>query len=159
MVQITTSGTLILDESSGNTENDTNLANADPTLAISSDFYDYLEDNDLLDDIIEEAKGLSISVDPEGSAISALNFTKTDGTPFSTTVGTQVFDTISGQPVQTIGGENVYLFATSDPDIIVAKDESDNLVAIFYLNDAANNLSATVEMVSYQALDHPAATK
>src|SRR5687768_5324916 len=122
MVQITTIGTLILDESAGNTEDDTNLTNADPTLAISAAFYSYLNTNSLLSGIIEEAKGLSITVDPEGSNISALGFTKADGTPFSTTVGTQVVDTISGLPVKTIGGEDVYLFATTDPDIIVAKD-------------------------------------
>ena len=150
MVAITTTGTLILDEtSSTNTESDCNFSD------LHLDFRTWLTANTTLANILEEAKGLTITVDPEGAAVSGLGFSKADGTAFSTSVGTKVVDTISGLDVKTISGKDVFLFAVAgDPDLLVAKDSDGALVAVFFLNDAANNLSASVEMVSFQALEH-----
>jgi hypothetical protein len=153
MVDVSTSGTLIHDESATNQNSDVNFSD------LSAAFQSYLTTNSLTTGIIEEAKGLTITVAAEGSTVTNLFFSDASGNPLPTSgTGIQVFDTLHPDggggylPLQTKDGENIYLFGDStNPDIAIAKDASGDIVAIFYLNDPTN-LSATVEMVQYQAL-------
>ena len=99
-----------------------------------------------------------VTVNPDGATINDLFFSDPDGNAFS---GDQVFidNDPLGDPLQTVDGDDIYLWSLGDGDIVIATTSDQfglgEVVAAFYLNDAADNLSATIEMVTFIPLDHP----
>jgi hypothetical protein len=83
-----------------------------------------------------------------GETISNLLFSDSSG------------NALAGQQVagmHTLDGGNVYLWSNGDFAIATtsATAGAGRVVAAFYLNEAANHLSAQVQMVTFEALQHP----
>jgi len=164
MATITINDTLILDQTAGLQDDDTALDNT--LLGLTAAFRTTL--NGLAGDLALSAGQLAyaasvkgavstagyVTVDPEGGDITNLFFSDPDGNFFN---GDQVI--YNGSPLQTIDGANIYLWSLGDGDIVLATTSSTintgDVVAAFYLNDAVDNLSATIEMVTFIPLDHP----
>ncbi|PZV38975.1 DUF5801 repeats-in-toxin domain-containing protein [Mesorhizobium kowhaii] len=164
MAIITINGTLILDQSSGLTDNDTAITN---TLSgLSSAFQTFL--NGLAGDLalsaaqlayaddVEAAKSAAnlVTVNPEGATISKLSFSDPSGAPLD---GDQVI--FNGSPLQTVDGDAIYLHSYANGTIVLATTSATegvgDVVAAFYLNAAGDKLSASVEMVTFEAIAHP----
>jgi hypothetical protein len=98
-----------------------------------------------------------VTVTPDGSTISDLFFSDKDGKALD---GDQVF--LSGStPLTTVSGQNIYLWSFGDVVLAttsnVAASKGD-VVAAFYLNEATNHLSASIEMVTFIPIAHPVNT-
>lgn len=96
-----------------------------------------------------------VTVSADGAAITNLFFSDPDGHALN---GDQVI--YDGSPLKTIDGDDIFLWSLGDGDIVIATTSSvsatdGEVVAAFYLDDAADNLSATIQMVTFIALDHP----
>jgi hypothetical protein len=104
------------------------------------------------------SSSLSLTVNPQGSIVDDLFFSRPNGTLLS---GDQVFIS-AGVPLQTLGGDNIYLHSYDNGNIVLATTSatggSGEVVAAFYLNETSNHLSATVQMVTFMPLKHPDAT-
>ncbi|UWQ00477.1 hypothetical protein K3X44_07905 [Aliiroseovarius crassostreae] len=87
-----------------------------------------------------------VTVDPEGSSITNLYFSDTNGDPLD---GDQVVG------LTTIDGEDVFLWSISDNMVIATTgDVNATVVAAFYLNTSGDNLSAEIEMVTFEPFTH-----
>jgi hypothetical protein len=86
-----------------------------------------------------------------GETVSDLFFSDSSGNPLS---GAQVAG------MQTLDGSNVYLWSSGNFAIATTSATlgQGQIVAAFYLNEAANHLSAQVQMVTFTALKHPVTT-
>jgi hypothetical protein len=161
---ISINDTLILDQTSGIQDDDGALA-AD-LLTLATPFRTALLG--LVGDLALSAGQLSfaasakgafssanyVTVNPDGATINDLFFSDPDGNAFD---GDQVI--YNGSPLQTVNGDNIYLWSLGDGDIVIATTSGTSgvgdVVAAFYLDDAANFLSATIQMVTFIPLDHP----
>jgi hypothetical protein len=99
-----------------------------------------------------------VTVTPTASeTINDLYFSDASGAALN---GQQVFS--NGVAMQTLGGDNVYLWSNGDYAIAATRDpithNAVRVVAAFYLNEAANHLTAQVQMVTFEALSHPITT-
>ncbi|RWM27857.1 hypothetical protein, partial [Mesorhizobium sp.] len=160
-------GTLTLDQSSGSQGDDTAIT-SDLT-GLSTTFKDFL--NGLTGDLQLSAGQLSfaddveaavsgagfVTVNPDGATISKLFFSDSSGNAFD---GDQVI--YNGSPLQTINGENIYFHSYANGTIVLATtsatEGAGDVVAAFYLNVAGDNLSASIEMVTFEAIAHPDST-
>jgi hypothetical protein len=163
-ITITIHDTLILDQSAGLQDDDVAIA-ADLT-GLSSAFRTFLLG--LAGDLTLSGAQLAyadtveaaisgpgyVTVDAGGAAVTDLFFSDPDGNAFD---GDQVI--YNGSPLQTVGGDFIYLWSQGDGDIVLATTSATlgagDVVAAFYLNDAADSLSASIEMVTFIALAHP----
>ncbi|ESY67623.1 hypothetical protein X742_13870 [Mesorhizobium sp. LNHC232B00] len=161
-------GTLTLDQTSGAQSGDTAIS-SDLT-GLSTAFKDFL--NGLTGDLqlsagqfafadnVEAAvsgAGL-VTVTPDGATISKLFFSDGSGNALD---GDQVI--YNGSPLLTVdGSQPIYLHSYANGTIVLATTSATegvgDVVAAFYLNAAGNNLSASVEMVTFQAIAHPDTT-
>ena len=103
---------------------------------------------------------LSLTVDAEGSDVDDLFFSAPDGTLFN---GDQVFiNADPTKPLMTTGGDSIYLHSYDGGNIVLATTSatagSGEVVAAFYLNEATDHLSATIQTVTFMAIEHPDAT-
>jgi hypothetical protein len=126
-----------------------------------------LDDRGAFADLVEGAKSAAnfVTVDPEGSNVTNLFFSDPGGSAFD---GDQVFlDGVGGSdPMKAIVGgslQSVYLWSITDDFVIATtsgtKDGNGKIqgdvVAAFFLKEAGNHLSASVEMVTFLPLFHP----
>ncbi|MER8935370.1 DUF5801 repeats-in-toxin domain-containing protein [Mesorhizobium opportunistum] len=161
-------GTLTLDQTSGAQSGDTAIS-SDLT-GLSTAFKGFL--NGLTGDLQLSAGQLAfadnveaavsgaglVTVNPDGATISKLFFSDDSGAPLD---GDQVI--FNGSPLLTVdGGQSIYLHSYANGTIVLATTSATegvgDVVAAFYLNAAGNNLSASVEMVTFQAIAHPDTT-
>ncbi|RWD46065.1 MAG: hypothetical protein EOS36_32075, partial [Mesorhizobium sp.] len=160
-------GTLILDQSSGPQDDDTAISN--DLTGLSTIFKDYL--TNLAGDLQLSAGQLSfagdveaavsgagfVTVNPDGATISKLFFSDASGDPLD---GDQVI--YNGSPLKTADGDSIYLHSYANGTIVLATTSATegvgDVVAAFYLNVAGDNLSASIEMVTFEAIAHPDAT-
>ncbi|RUW74621.1 DUF5801 repeats-in-toxin domain-containing protein, partial [Mesorhizobium sp. M1E.F.Ca.ET.063.01.1.1] len=160
-------GTLTLDQSSGSQGDDTAIT-SDLT-GLSTTFKNFL--NGLTGDLQLSAGQLSfaddveaavsgagfVTVNPDGATISKLFFSDSSGNAFD---GDQVI--YNGSPLQTVDGDNIYLHSYANGTIVLATtsatEGAGDVVAAFYLNAAGDNLSASIEMVTFEAIAHPDST-
>jgi hypothetical protein len=103
---------------------------------------------------------LSLTVNAQGSDVDDLFFSAPDGTLFD---GDQVFiNADPTKPLQTTSGSNIYLHSYDGGNIVLATTSSTagagEVVAAFYLNEAGDHLSATIQTVTFMAIEHPDAT-
>jgi hypothetical protein len=86
-----------------------------------------------------------------GETISNLMFSDSSGAALDG-------DVVAG--MHTLDGGNVYLWSSGDFCIATtsATAGAGRIVAAFYLNEAANHLSAQVQMVTFEPLQHPVTT-
>ncbi|HEU4695863.1 MAG TPA: DUF5801 repeats-in-toxin domain-containing protein [Sphingomicrobium sp.] len=86
-----------------------------------------------------------------GETISNLMFSESSGAALDG-------DVVAG--MHTLDGGNVYLWSSGDFCIATtsATAGAGRIVAAFYLNEAANHLSAQVQMVTFEPLQHPVTT-
>lgn len=101
---------------------------------------------------------LSLTVDAEGSDVDDLFFSDGTGQLLD---GDQVFIS-AGVPLKTLSGSNVYFHSYDDGNIVLATTSATSgagdVVAAFYLNESPDHLSASIQMVTFMALDHPVDT-
>ena len=96
-----------------------------------------------------------VTVNNDGATVTDLFFSNSSGALF--TGEKVVYD---GNDLKTIDGDNIYLHSIGDGDIVLATTSATagqgKVVAAFYLDDTGtNNLSASIQMVTFIALDHP----
>ncbi|QOF74510.1 hypothetical protein IG197_29690 (plasmid) [Aminobacter sp. SR38] len=167
MATIEITDTLILDQSSGVQDDDTVVSN--DLTGLSTFFKDFLlglgGDLELsagqlayADDVEASVSGPAlVTVTPDGGTISELFFSDLNGDPLD---GDQVF--FNGNPLQTVDGDNIYFHSFEGGKIVLATTSpiagQGDVVAAFYLNAAGDNLSASIEMVTFEAIAHPDAT-
>ncbi|WP_439502020.1 DUF5801 repeats-in-toxin domain-containing protein [Aminobacter ciceronei] len=167
MATIEITDTLILDQSSGVQDDDTVVSN--DLTGLSTFFKDFLlglggnlelsaGQLAYADDVEASVSGPSlVTVTPDGGTISALFFSDLNGDPLD---GDQVF--FNGNPLQTVDGDNIYFHSFEGGKIVLATTSAiageGDVVAAFYLNAAGDNLSASIEMVTFEAIAHPDAT-
>ncbi|MER8587244.1 hypothetical protein NKH19_18800, partial [Mesorhizobium sp. M1338] len=164
-------GTLTLDQSSGQqTLLDGNDTVIDSNLTgLSSAFQTFLNGlaGDLLlsagqrayaDDVEAAVSGAGlVTVNPDGATISKLFFSDGSGAPLD---GDQVI--FNGSPLLTVDGDAIYLHSYANGTIVLATTSATegvgDVVAAFYLKAAGDNLSAGIEMVTFEAIAHPDVT-
>ncbi|TJV69380.1 MAG: hypothetical protein E5X76_25510 [Mesorhizobium sp.] len=167
MTTIDINGTLTLDQTSGLQDDDIAISN--DLTGLSTPFRSFLNGltGDLqlsaaqlsfADDVEAAASGASfVTVNPDGATISNLFFSDGSGNAFD---GDQVI--YNGNALQTINGENIYLHSYANGTIVLATTSATegvgDVVAAFYLNTAADSLSASIEMVTFEAIAHPDST-
>ncbi|PBB65096.1 hypothetical protein CK228_29950, partial [Mesorhizobium sp. WSM4312] len=165
---ITINGTLILDQTSGQQTpvdgNDTVIGS--DLSGLSSAFQTFLNglagelqlsagQRAYADDVeaAVSAAGL-VTVNPDGATISKLFFSDGSGAPLD---GDQVI--FNGSPLQTVDGDAIYLHSYANGTIVLATTSAieglGDVVAAFYLKAAGDNLSASIEMVTFEAIAHP----
>jgi hypothetical protein len=95
-----------------------------------------------------------VTVNAGGETVNDLFFSDPTGALFD---GDQVF--YNGSALQTVGGANIYFWSLGGNLVIATTSASSatagEVVAAFYLDEAANHLSAGVQMVTFIPLDHP----
>lgn len=173
--EITINGTLTLDQTSGLQDDDDAIGNnvaGDPSLSnLSEAFINFLGDTsltalnvnvltaaqkDFADDVEAVISGANfVTVTQNSATISDLFFSDANGDPLD---GDQVFLADGVTPLQTVDGDNIYLWSFGD--FVLATTSSDpgdkgDVVAAFYLNEANNHLSASIEYVTFIPLAHP----
>ncbi|TIV96212.1 MAG: hypothetical protein E5V85_18640, partial [Mesorhizobium sp.] len=160
-------GTLILDQTSGPQDDDTAISN--DLTGLSTTFKDFLNGltGDLqlsaaqfsfADDVEAAVSGAGfVTVNPDSATISKLFFSDASGDPLD---GDQVI--YNGSPLKTADGDNIYLHSYANGTIVLATtsaiEGAGDVVAAFYLNVAGDNLSASIEMVTFEAIAHPVTT-
>ena len=101
---------------------------------------------------------LGVTVNPQGSTVDDLFFSAPDGSLLN---GDQVFIS-PGVPLQTLGGSSIFLHSYDNGNIVLATtsatEGAGSVVAAFYLDEAVNHLSASIQTVTFTALKHPNAT-
>ncbi len=162
---------LILDQSAGLQDNDVNLDfvdTASPSDPLTGAGYHAtflaLINGLSATQLTEAQKAFAASVDgaisnPDfvqvnvtgGETVSDLFFSGADGGALS---GTLVVG------MTTLAGEPIYLWAAANSDFAIAttsnvSSTAGRVVAAFYLNEAANHLSAQVQMVTFEPTDQP----
>ncbi len=133
--------------------------------------YDFADDAEAA----ESTSGfVTVSAD-EGSNYSPLRFSNASGDPLTGEQATWDHDGDGGadtanQPLKTVDGDNIYYWSYGD-NIVYATTgdgttdtngdtfvDKGDLVAVFYLNNESDPLSASVETVTFIGLDHPTDT-
>ncbi|WP_214472133.1 DUF5801 repeats-in-toxin domain-containing protein [Mesorhizobium sp. dw_380] len=165
---ININGTLTLDQTSGIQPDDTAISN--DLTGLSTAFKDFL--NGLSGDLQLSAGQLAfadnveaavsgaglVTVNPDGATISKLFFSDGSGAPLD---GDQVI--FNSSPLLTVdGSQPIFLHSYANGTIVLATTSAaegvGDVVAAFYLNAAGDNLTASVEMVTFQAIAHPDST-
>jgi hypothetical protein len=165
---ININGTLVNHQSSGVQDND--IAIQSTLTGLSAAFITFLNDvtavgasalspaqKNFAGDVEAVISGSNyVSVTPNGFSVSDLFFSDAAGSALD---GDQAI--FNGNPLQTVGGQNIYLWSFGNFVLAttsnVAATKGD-VVAAFYLNEATNHLSASIEEVTFIPIAHPDAT-
>ncbi|WP_254633832.1 DUF5801 repeats-in-toxin domain-containing protein, partial [Mesorhizobium sp. GbtcB19] len=160
-------GTLTLDQTSGLQDDDTAISN--DLTGLSTPFKTFLNgltgslqltagQLSFADDVEAAVSGAGfVTVNAGGATISKLFFSDGSGAAFD---GDQVI--YNGNPLQTVDGHNIYFHSYENGTIVLATtsatEGAGEVVAAFYLNAAGDNLSASIEMVTFEPIAHPDTT-
>lgn len=175
---ININGTLTLDQTVDLQDNDVEIGDDDATsdagndlTGLSNDFITFLGDAnltglnvnvlsatqlDFADDVEAVVSGANfVTVTQNDAEINDLFFSDADGDPLD---GDQVFLPDGVTPLQTVNGDNVYLWSFGDFVLATTSNnpaDKGDVVAAFYLNEAGDHLSASIEYVSFIGFAHP----
>jgi hypothetical protein len=164
--EININGTLTLDQTFGLQDDDVAISNT--LTGLSQAFIDFLnslagtlalsnDQKNFADDVEAVVSGANfVTVTQNDVAINDLFFSDADGNALD---GDQVFLSDGVTPLQTVDGDNIYLWSFAGGDIVLATtsatEGAGKVVVAFYLNEAGDHLSASIEYVSFIPLAHP----
>ncbi len=97
--------------------------------------------------------GTYLTVNPDGATVDDLFFSDGAGNLFD---GDQVI--YQGNPLKTVAGDDIFLWSLGGDLVIATTSQTSgqgSVVAAFYLDDATDNLSAAVQMVTFAPIAHP----
>ena len=162
---------LVVDQSAGSQDNDLNLdftdtASLNDPLTGSSYHATFLSlINGLSASQLSEAqKAFAANVDGAISSTDFIQVTATGGETVSNLyfsgVGGSALSGVAVTGMTTLAGEQIYLWAAANSDFAIAttsnvSSTAGRVVAAFYLNEAPTHLSAQVQMITFEPIDHP----
>lgn len=151
MATINIVGDLVLDQSAGLDDDDVAISvdqNGVISGGLDAAFLSYLNGLNLSDaqlayaDTAEAASQIGlVSVTPSaGETIAELEFAPLNH---------------ASSGLFTLDGEEIFLTTVQNGSAVQATDASGDLVAVFYIIPNADNTSATVQAITFEAIDHP----
>lgn len=151
MATINIVGDLVLDQSAGVTDDDVAISvdvNGVIAGALDAAFLAYL--NGLA---LSSAQLAFADTAEAASQIGLVSVTPSANETVVELEFAPLTDTSSG--LFTLDGEEIFLTTVQNGSAVEARDASGDLVAAFYIIPNANNTSATVQMITFEAIDHP----